>query len=285
VPRDEKTKIFSAPNFDRGVVVPRPGGGNSGRQPIVRPSFSDDSSGLSLSESKSINPLVTAAFTLLNLQVELRASLEHEDVSTLQKKLVREIKKFEKAAIELHLTEDIIVTARYILCCCIDEAVLNTPWGTQSDWVQQSLLSTFHKELFGGIKFFEILQKLQTRVSDNTYLLELMYLCLSLGFEGKFSLENNGKQLVSDIRDKLFRDLQQGREKIGEELSPRWGVPRNLGDGKLIKLIPLWVVLSVSVAFMTLVYTGFRIWLFSSTAPVVEQLNQVANPNSSLESL
>jgi len=279
VPHDEKTRIFNAPNSNRTVILPRPGGGN--RQPVMGSGMlSNNDHALSLSNTKSINPLITAAFTLLNLQVELRACVSHPDVASLQKKLVKEIKKFEHSALELHLTEDIIVTARYVLCCCVDEAVLNTPWGTQSDWVQQSLLSTFHKELFGGVKFFEILQKLQSRVSENIYLLELMYLCISLGFEGKFSVEANGKQLISDIREKLYRDLQQGRQKMGEELSPNWEKPANLENGKLMKLIPLWVVLSISLAFMAVVYTGFRIWLFSSTAPVVEQLNQVANPDS-----
>ncbi len=279
MPHDEKTRIFNAPNSNRTVILPRPGGGN--RQPVMGSGMlSNNDHALSLSNTKSINPLITAAFTLLNLQVELRACVSHPDVASLQKKLVKEIKKFEHSALELHLTEDIIVTARYVLCCCVDEAVLNTPWGTQSDWVQQSLLSTFHKELFGGVKFFEILQKLQSRVSENIYLLELMYLCISLGFEGKFSVEANGKQLISDIREKLYRDLQQGRQKMGEELSPNWEKPANLENGKLMKLIPLWVVLSISLAFMAVVYTGFRIWLFSSTAPVVEQLNQVANPDS-----
>ena len=54
--------------------------------------------------------------------------------------------------------EDALV-ARYVLCTFVDNAVLNTPWGAQSDWASQSLLVMFHKEVSGGEKFFEILER------------------------------------------------------------------------------------------------------------------------------
>ncbi len=42
-------------------------------------------------------------------------------------------------------------------CCARSSTarVLNTPWGAQGDWAAQSLLVTFHKEVWGGEKFFE----------------------------------------------------------------------------------------------------------------------------------
>ncbi len=51
------------------------------------------------------------------------------------------------------------MAARYALCTVIDEAVLNTPWGAQSDWAGQSLLVTFHRESGGGDKFFRVLER------------------------------------------------------------------------------------------------------------------------------
>ena len=40
----------------------------------------------------------------------------------------------------------------------LDEAVLSTPWGAQSEWAQHPLLVTLHREAWGGEKFFEMLR-------------------------------------------------------------------------------------------------------------------------------
>ena len=75
--------------------------------------------------------------------------------------------------------------ASYFLCSLIDETVLNTPWGNQSNWGHHSLLIQFHNEAWGGERFFQILDRLKQQPAQGLNLLELAYLCLSLGFEGK----------------------------------------------------------------------------------------------------
>ncbi|NVL25105.1 hypothetical protein F2S68_22585 [Pseudomonas syringae pv. actinidiae] len=60
------------------------------------------------------------------------------------------------------IDNDQLLAARYVLCTVVDEAVLNTSWGSKSDWSKISLLSRFHKETFGGEKFFQLLERLST---------------------------------------------------------------------------------------------------------------------------
>ena len=45
-------------------------------------------------------------------------------------------------------------------------------------------------------------------------LLEVMYICLSLGFEGKYRIQNRGKMHLDTIRDGLYKQIKivQGRE-------------------------------------------------------------------------
>jgi type VI secretion system protein ImpK len=51
-------------------------------------------------------------------------------------------------------------------------------------WSRHSLLVTFHNETWGGEKFFQLLAKLAQNPQQHAHLLELMYYCLALGFEG-----------------------------------------------------------------------------------------------------
>ena len=48
------------------------------------------------------------------------------------------------------------------LCAGLDEAVLSTPWGAQSEWAQHPLLVALHREAWGGEKFFEMLDRISS---------------------------------------------------------------------------------------------------------------------------
>ena len=57
------------------------------------------------------------------------------------------------------IPNEIVMAARYALCAGLDEAVLSTPWGAQSDWSQHPLLVALHREAWGGEKFFDMLDR------------------------------------------------------------------------------------------------------------------------------
>ena len=56
------------------------------------------------------------------------------------------------------ISNQVVISARYALCAALDEAVLATPWGHESEWAQHPLLVTLHREAWGGEKFFEVLE-------------------------------------------------------------------------------------------------------------------------------
>jgi len=107
-----------------------------------------------------------------------------------------------------------VMAARYVLCTVVDEAVVTTPWGNESEWSQMSLLSSFHNETFGGEKFFQLLDRLSKNPVKHLPMLELMYLCLSLGFEGKYRVQARGMLELEGIRDALYRQIRQLRGDV-----------------------------------------------------------------------
>ena len=60
------------------------------------------------------------------------------------------MKLFEFRAVQDGVENSQVMAARYVLCTVVDEAVVTTPWGNESEWSKISLLSSFHNETFGG---------------------------------------------------------------------------------------------------------------------------------------
>src|SRR5690625_452076 len=109
---------------------------------------------------------------------------------------------------------------------------------------------------------------------ENLMMLELMYLCLSLGFEGRYRRANRGRDALEQIKDELFRLIRQYRGEHERSLSSNW---QGLGKarGSLSEHIPLWVLACIVAGGVLLTYTGFNYWLYTNSTPVVERLEEV----------
>ncbi len=223
-----------------------------------------------------LNPLVNAASTLIAVFERTHKSMNHPDVAGLHQRLTNEIRVFEQRMRELELKQEIMLSARYIMCAVLDEAVLNTPWGSNSPWAQRTLLTVFHNETSGGEKFFLILERMRHTPAENIQMLELIYICLSLGFEGKFRLVTRGRDQIEQIRDELFSIIRSYRGEYERSLSESWhglgNIRRTLADH-----IPTWVIAAIAATIIFFGYSGFRYWLYESSTPVADKLVKITS--------
>jgi len=219
----------------------------------------------------SLNPLVQAATPLLLLSIQLRHSVAAPDVARPREQAETQIRKFEARAQQARCSQEAIITARYVLCAALDEAVLNAPWGERSGWAQRTLLVTFHGESYGGAKFFAILDRLREDVPRHIELLELLYLCLAMGFSGRYQIEADGKVRLSSIQDDLYRRIQTQRGGVAERLSPQW---KGVEDQRhrLWRWLPLWVVSIAAVCVLVGVFLGLHARLNNLSAPISAQM-------------
>ena len=292
----DKTVFRQPINRGDGTVVrPMPGGRAPSNQPapapVHQPYHAQPAQPVSMprhdtpgdfSTTYGLNPLVNAASTLLAVFSKTRESLSHPNVGSLHQQLDREIKTFDSKARSVGVKEDTVMVARYLLCTILDEAVLNTPWGAESSWNQRTLLGIFHKETAGGEKFFAILDRLRNSPAENIEVLELIYICLSLGYEGKYRVVARGRDQLEQLRDDLFYIIRSYRGEYERSLSPCW---QGLAHSKntLLNYVPMWVVASVVVGLMTLTYSGFRYWLDQSSSSVSQQLSEIKSENNPID--
>lgn len=267
-----------ADDADSTVFIPKPGAQRaaSAPQPIASSSlasapFSGSVPVSMMQVERGLNPIISAASTLLAVANKLRNTPAHQDVAGLHRSLVEEIKLFDSKLKSQNARPEIALASRYQICAALDEAVMNTPWGAQAGWSQRSLLSLFHKETSGGEKFFAILTKMMEAPSSNLDIIELDYLLLSLGFEGKFRIDPRGRDQLETMRDNLYNTIEKLRGEFETDLSPNVATTVKSNKG-LMEYMPLWVVSAVVLALILIVYSGFRVWIFQATQPTATQL-------------
>ncbi|MBC7938753.1 MAG: type VI secretion system protein TssL [Chitinophagaceae bacterium] len=265
---------FAAFGSDRTIIKPSAGrsGVNSTSTGPADPPAPQAPAGrevplaLDMMMSGSLNPLVNAAMPLLAAAPRVRHTARHPNPAGLRDALAEGIRKFEAQARAQGLPNEQVVAGRYILCTLLDESAASTPWGSSGGWSGNSLLVQFHNENWGGEKVFQLLSKLAENVDANRSLLELLYAVLGLGFQGRYRVIDNGEAQLDSVRGRLAKMLLQGRTSE-RALSPRWqGVkarPQRLVDG-----VPLWLIGSVLLMLLAIVYAGLR-WSLADSADVV----------------
>jgi len=255
----EADRTVIKPSAGRGARAPAPG--PAAPAPMSRPT---DTPLPELPAHASLNPLVQAAAPLLSAAPRLRASVRHPDPAGLRANLVESIKRFEAAARARGLPNDQVVAARYILCTFIDESASSTPWGGSGAWSSQSLLVHFHNEAWGGEKVFQLLQRLAEQPTQHRNLLELVYAVLSLGFEGRYRVADNGRAQLDALRERLAVKLRELAGAADRELSVQWqgvaAAPVRLSDG-----LPLWVLGAGLAALLLALFLVLRLTLNAQT--------------------
>lgn len=265
---------------DRTVIRPRPGGKGPAVSTQPPPQASSPApmprtAAPNLPTRQGANKLEIAASTLLSMLGRLRDTPSHPDPAALKTTIIERFRDFERKAQDLGVEQETIFWGRYVLCTAIDETVLATPWGNQSVWRNQSLLVTLHNEAWGGEKFFQLLQKLLQNPAKNIELLELMSICLSFGFEGRYRPLPDGYAQLQSLRDNLYRTIRTHHEEYERDLSGNWkGV--YLKQNALVQYVPLWVVLAVSGVVLLLIYSGFNLSLNVKSDPVHAELHNIA---------
>ena len=223
------------------------------------------------------NPILQSAAALLLLAAKLGA-VQQASIPTLRQQTVQEIRAFGDRMSEAAVAREDALVARYVLCTFVDTAVLNTPWGAQGDWASQSLLVMFHKEVSGGTKFFEILERLRAEPDRYIGLIELLYVCLALGYEGKYRHDPHGPARLSQLQHDLFGLVRARRAPQGEDLSPHW---KGVEDRRnpVMRYVPWWVVAIAGVAVLTIAFSILRARLGIQAEPIEAALAAAVRVN------
>lgn len=222
----------------------------------------------------SLNPLVDAANSLLGMVVRVRQLETLDNVERLYRQVIDEVTSIDVELAEQGYERATLLAYRYVLCSFIDEAVMSTSWGQHSAWAEHSLLTRFHNETWGGEKVFSILSRLQQEPHRYRDMLAFIYLCLCLGFEGRYRVMSYGRdeyeQLVRNLGDQLAGLGEPPQETLTSPLDNviRHGHRRRRG-------LPTWGVFALFALAMTGTYVALAWSLGRQADAVIALLDQL----------
>ncbi len=215
--------------------------------------------------------LVQSAAPLLNLAHLLRFSDAEPDSDQLRRACVEAITRYERDLASARISPERARAAHYVVCATVDDVVLSKPWGVRAGWARSGLVSTFHNDVTGGDRVFDILDHFHKSPGANKDLLLLIYLCLSLAFEGRTRVSPKGTLELSRIRDSLYKTLIGQYGTFERELSPHWkGVDAR--HTPLRTMAALWTLLSLMALAFALGYLFFTLSLNNASDVTFERL-------------
>ena len=274
---------FAEPDdADKTFVRPSPGGRQAAASPRKPPPFRPEAANERFAESPSgptpadairvgATPLIAAAGPLLQLLSRLRNTLSQPDPAELRERAVRELRRFEQETRESGVPMEQLRPAHYALCASLDDVVLATPWGSQGAWAARSLTSTFHQEVRSGDRFFDVLNKLKQAPGMFLPVLELMYLCMALGFQGRYRLSPRGPAELDRLREETYGVITRQRPSLDPELSPHWrGVSAPYRPGRAE--LPLWVAAAGGLGVICALFAWLSFGLNGQSDSVFEQM-------------
>jgi type VI secretion system protein ImpK len=240
------------------------------------------------SSNISINPLIVACDPILTLIATLKTIEYPTDRNRFIENLAHEIRAFEHRALHANYPENIITAARYALCCLLDETIsLTSEWGKNDGWLHNNLLAMFHNENYGGKYFFTIVSNALKNIPQNLHLIELLYLCLSFGFAGKYRDTKHGKNGLASVTNNLYQAICQHRRanshglfvydpevQTQAQLEQDYPIPQI----KTVKLLSITAALALIISGM--IYFSIHLKLHNISQPLYQQIEHSININS-----
>lgn len=244
--------------------------------PLANPiRLGPDSSVEQAFELAALNPLVAVASPLLWLAARLNESLPVDDIAQFRTRVMEDVARFESNAMARGVAPRLARVARYALCATIDDIVLNTPWGGQSDWPSKGLVSTFYQETWGGERFFDLLGQLYAQPEETLDALELMALCLSIGFVGKYRVGEGGPLHLARLRADLYRTIRRLRGPHERRLSAGFASV-DAPYRPPARMIWFWVLSASVLAALALLYLVLGFLLSARVDAAAERIAALA---------
>lgn len=219
------------------------------------------------------NLLIDVATPLFGLALRVKGLSECPEISDIYNQVVKEVTVIEIELSEQGYEHAVIMAYRYILCAFLDESVMSTSWGGSSVWAQNSVLSRFHDETWGGEKVFSILSRIENDTVRYKELLSFILQCLTLGFEGKYKVITNGHVEREKLIARLYENLNSDSADIHSLSTATDHVVHS--KYKLGRQMPVWSVFVLFFISLSVIFSGYFYVLHSKSLDVLSQLNQL----------
>jgi type VI secretion system protein ImpK len=207
--------------------------------------------------SKTKKNLSDLSSECLILILQLRSTNDYGDSEVLKTRVYEMFERFESNSRKFGIDNEKIRLAKFALVAFLDETIISSSWQQKEVWLSDPLQIKLFETFNAGEEFFNFLNELSQRTGANTEVLEVYYLCLSLGFKGKYQLQSpeNLRKIIDDLNLELHPETYKDIDSISPNGKPRQSFVQTVRSG-----LPLWVyplgALIVFVIFYVIMSTS-----------------------------
>lgn len=188
-----------------------------------------------LHQARTLPDLMHDGFYLLLLLKNKYAPADAEQFTSQVRRL---LDSFERNARRLNVSADDVYAAKYAFCAALDESILSSDLAIREVWERAPLQLILFGDQLAGENFYKELDQVRHRGQASVQTLEVFYMCLLSGFQGKYALE--GKEKLNYLIATLDKEIAHLKGKRAQ-FAPHWKSPDNIKHMMKAEL-PMWII-------------------------------------------
>lgn len=217
-------------------------------------------------KKKTIADLSSESLILI---LQLRATNDYGNASTLKSRIADLFEKFDRDGRSAGIDNEKVRLAKFALVAFLDETIISSSWNQKEEWLAEPMQIKLFDTFNAGEEFFEQLHQLRQRSSGNADILEVYYLCLALGFKGKYQLQSpeNLRRVIDDLNLELHPEMYSAIDAISPNAKPKDALVQTAAGG-----FPVWVYPAGAIAVFIILYIILSFSISGSASNVTELL-------------
>lgn len=207
----------------------------------------------------------------LALVLQLQAAVEFGDASVLRERTRRLLRRAEHDAQDAGYDREDTREATFAVVAFLDETIQRSGWSDREPWLAQPLQFEMYERNDAGEEFFTRLDALRDRLTETGDVLEVYYLCLALGFRGRYEFlpPSEHRALVESVYSDLART---------PGLAPAALAPHAQPTGRVVAAVrsrvPAWAVLATCGILCVIVYASLAVFARSGAGSTIDAIDR-----------
>lgn len=202
----------------------------------------------------------------MSLATQLSWARDLPSPDVLQRRISGLFEQMARKCRDAGIAEEDVVDARYAIAAFMDEQIFRSPWPGRQQWMSQPLQLVYFNENTAGEGFFNRMQALQQQ-PQRAHVLQIFYLCVSLGFQGKFAVR--GGEGLAALQD--YVGAQVARSLPADVISPH-GEPRDAGRSFARTQMPIIAIAITVFALAVIVFVVLKLVVSSNADNAAAQM-------------
>lgn len=203
-------------------------------------------------QEQRLSELYASCFAFV---LQLRGTAQLGGAALLRERIERMLGRAEREARARGYADEHVLDASFAVAALIDEAVQTSDWDGRGGWLDRPLQLERYDRTDAGEEFFVRLDALRARPAEHLEVLEVYYLCMMLGFEGRYRFQRQTelRLLAENTHDKIAREG-------GSVLAPN-ALPREAPLEIVRSSLPVWVAPLAALVLAVIVYAGLSLYV------------------------